>query len=164
MTQKRIWRNSFFFSVALPRTLVREIGNVTICGLRERRNETVRACKIKIISWRHFKKTVKQWWPNNRSQRTGFLWWYEWALALMAFKWWLVHFSLRLWNHRLRGFHTTCFNAKVSHCRWSIWAGDWGVKENHNQQCQYLKTRFTEGKCCLYNKWLEVVSYWIGFL
>lgn len=75
---------SFFQSVALPRTPVREIGNVTICGLWERRNETVSACKIKITGWRRFKKTVKQWWPNNRSRRTGFLWYYEWALALMA--------------------------------------------------------------------------------
>lgn len=33
---------------------VQEIDNVTICGLQERRNETVKACRVKIISWRDF--------------------------------------------------------------------------------------------------------------
>lgn len=124
--------------MTLPRTLVREIGNVTICGLQERRNETVKACKIKIISWRHFKKSMKHRWPNERSWTTAFLSYYEWTLTLTAQM--MIHSLLSLqWNHRLRVF-TPPVPMWKSHIASSLINLErWGVKGNHNRQCQYFK-------------------------
>lgn len=43
---QEIWHQAH----TLPRSPAEEIDNVTICGLQEKRNETEKACRIKIVT------------------------------------------------------------------------------------------------------------------
>lgn len=93
----------------------------------------------------------------------------HWPSWLLNVDWFT---SLFFCKSQTTGFHTTCFNVKVSHCRcrWSIFWGD-GVSQettiNNVNILNMLHRRqmlhYFEGTP-LYNKWLEVVSHWIGFL
>lgn len=155
-------------SVGLPRSPVQEIDNVTICGLQERRNETVKACRVKIIGWRDFsKRSMKQWRPEKRNDAASMRLRVNAASSSTHADTLASAIAVK---SQITVSHVTRLNVESHVAAVSINFRRLDVKRDHNGQFQYFtfnrhtqKLLYIWGSHCT-TKLLEAVSYWIKFL